>query len=164
MRTMCCRNAMRRGSAFYDELARPDDTPAGHSYNCAMDVMRYLGRSAFLGVVLAYALAFSGLASARLAGEHAAYGHALAALEVICAEHGLIPPTEEDHERPHQHRDCPGCLASKCKSVGVLAQVSFIPTSIPRTESTVKYSGGALDLAEPHAPPGVSARGPPNLI
>ncbi|NJL73473.1 MAG: transcriptional repressor, partial [Candidatus Competibacteraceae bacterium] len=116
----------------------PGDRRGATSYEQGVQKLRHLARNACIGVMLAYALALAGMAGARLSGEHAAGSHALAGLKVICAEHGLTLPPDDDRDG-HQHRDCPACLLSVCKSVGTAAQSAGTVMPVWRGVSSPDY-------------------------
>lgn len=129
-----------------------------------MTRVRAIARSAFLTIVLAYVLALSGLAGARLVGHHAGEAHATAGLRVICAEHGLTLPAGDTDGQPDSSSGCPCGPACPFKTFVSAALIPAGPAWIAIDAATVAYSSTPFRPVGSRAPPDLTARGPPVLI
>lgn len=135
-----------------------------HVRKRVMMMLRRLARDLQFCAMLACALMLGVIAGARMVGHHASEIHALAALQVLCAEHGLNLPSDPDKEPGKSHSGCPCCPSCPFKIFGAIDLASTGPAW--STLETGRSIGVALRVAPPpaRAPPSVSARGPPILI
>lgn len=127
-------------------------------------IFRRLVRDLQFAVLVACALALEGLAGARMSGHHASKTHALAALHVICSEHGLSLPADTEKKDGHTHSGCPCGPFCAFKTFGAIAMTPIGPAwSIAPGGEVIRAARNATPPPA-HAPPSVSARGPPVLI
>lgn len=129
-----------------------------------MSFTRRIMRSTLLIVTLAYALALGQVVHARMIGAHGPAGHAAAAMEVLCAEHGTALPGGHGSgdQQTHPCLDCTLCAVKVFASAGP-------PDAVPtdwrlRTAGAVVYPAGFDPERRSRPPPPVKARGPPILI
>jgi hypothetical protein len=129
-----------------------------------MSAVRLLTRDWRFCVLLAYAFVLAGLAGARLVGHHTSEMHALAALQIICSEHGLTLPSDPEKDHGKDHSGCPCGPSCPFKTFGSVASASIGPAWSDQEADNPVHVARHTALPPSHAPPGVSARGPPNLI
>jgi hypothetical protein len=129
-----------------------------------MRAFRRLKRDWRFCVLLAYAFVLAGLAGARLVGHHASEMHALAALQIICSEHGLTFPSDPEKDHGKDHSGCPWGPSCPFKTFGSVASASIGPAWSDREADKPVHVARYAALPPSHAPPGLSARGPPELI
>jgi hypothetical protein len=128
-----------------------------------MSACRHI-RSAILAVTLAYALALAGVAGARLVAAHVGEAQALAALKVICSEHGLTPPEDGPQDRAHHHGGCPCGPGCAFKSFAAAARDAVTLVWSPVEAREIAYAAEKFLPVGSRAPPDLTARGPPVLI
>jgi hypothetical protein len=128
-----------------------------------MKVLRRLARSGVLAMMLAYALALSGLAGMQMTARHSVEANAAAAFKLICHADGLAEAqTPNDDEGRHAGCPCgPLCGSQQIASpTGHAIAVLWIPEWTGR----IVYARADQSHVGVHGPGDFHARGPPRMI
>jgi hypothetical protein len=135
---------------------------AAESHN-PMKALRRLARSGVLAMMLAYALALSGLAGMHMTARHSVEANATAAFKMICHADGLTE-AQTPNDGEGRHAGCP--CGPLCGSQQIASPTSHAIALVwmPEWTGSVVYARADQSNVGAHGPGDFQARGPPRMI